>query len=111
MSWSLVIAIGMVFLKTSGYFITGSAAILSDAAGLMDAADPAIQQSIIELLDRETSQRGISYHNLRHRNLGDTNWVEFHLVFPAGVLLSDAHRLATEIEQTLEANFRRPGGQ
>jgi hypothetical protein len=27
--------------------------------------------------------------------------VEFHLVFPAGVLLSDAHRTATEIEGVL----------
>jgi hypothetical protein len=34
MSWSLGIAIGMVFLKMGGYFITGSAAILSDGAGL-----------------------------------------------------------------------------
>jgi cation diffusion facilitator family transporter len=32
MSWSLGIAIGMVFLKMGAYFITGSAAILSDAA-------------------------------------------------------------------------------
>jgi hypothetical protein len=31
MSWSLGIAIGMVFLKMGAYFITGSAAILSDA--------------------------------------------------------------------------------
>jgi divalent metal cation (Fe/Co/Zn/Cd) transporter len=70
----------------------------------MDAADPAVQQSIVQLLDRETSKRGVSYHNLRHRNLGDTNWIEFHLIFPAGVLLSDAHRVATEIEDTLETN-------
>src|ERR1700736_4985031 len=31
-SWSMGVALGMVFLKMGGYFITGSAAILSDAA-------------------------------------------------------------------------------
>jgi cation diffusion facilitator family transporter len=91
-------------LIATNILITGIRLVRSGFSGLMDAADPAIQRSIVELLDRETRQRGISYHNLRHRNLGDTNWVEFHLVFPAGVLLSDAHRVATEIERTLEAN-------
>jgi cation diffusion facilitator family transporter len=92
-------------LIATNILITGIRLVRSGFSGLMDAADPAIQQSIVELLDRETTKRGISYHNLRHRNLGDTNWVEFHLVFPAGVLLSDAHRVATEIEETLEANI------
>jgi cation diffusion facilitator family transporter len=92
-------------LIATNILITGIRLVRSGFSGLMDAADPAIQQNIVELLDRETSQRGVSYHNLRHRNLGDTNWVEFHLVFPAGVLLSDAHRVATEIEETLETNI------
>ena len=92
-------------LIATNILITGIRLVRSGFSGLMDAADPAIQQSIVQLLDRETSKRGISYHNLRHRNLGDANWIEFHLVFPAGVLLSDAHRVATEIEETLETNI------
>jgi cation diffusion facilitator family transporter len=92
-------------LIATNILFTGIRLVRSGFSGLMDAADPAIQQSIVELLDRETNKRGISYHNLRHRNLGDTNWVEFHLVFPAGVLLSDAHRVATEIEEILEAKI------
>jgi cation diffusion facilitator family transporter len=92
-------------LIATNILVTGIRLVHSGFSGLMDAADPAVQQSIIELLDRETKKRGVSYHNLRHRNLGDTNWVEFHLVFPAGVLLSDAHRVATEIEETLGANI------
>jgi cation diffusion facilitator family transporter len=92
-------------LIATNILVTGIRLVRSGFSGLMDAADPTVQQSIVELLDRETSKRGVSYHNLRHRNLGDTNWVEFHLVFPAGVLLSDAHRVATEIEETLETNI------
>ena len=92
-------------LIATNILLTGIRLIRSGFSGLMDAADPTVQQNIVELLDRETSKRGVSYHNLRHRNLGDTNWVEFHLVFPAGVLLSDAHRVATEIEEILGTNI------
>jgi len=101
--WPLIDPLIGILIATN-ILVTGIRLVRSGFSGLMDAADPAVQQNIVELLDRETSKRGVSYHNLRHRNLGDTNWIEFHLVFPAGVLLSDAHRVATEIEETLESN-------
>ena len=88
-------------LVATNLVYTGVRLVHSSFAGLMDEADPEVQKLITEILDRETEHRNVSYHNLRHRNLGDTQWVEFHLVFPAGVLLSDAHRIATEIEDVL----------
>jgi cation diffusion facilitator family transporter len=89
----ILVAINLVY--------TGIRLVQSSFSGLMDEADPKVQKFITEILDRETKHRNVSYHNLRHRDLGDTQWVEFHLVFPAGVLLSDAHRIATEIEEVL----------
>ena len=88
-------------LVATNLVYTGIRLVHSSFAGLMDEADPKLEKLITEILDRETARRNVSYHNLRHRNLGDTEWVEFHLVFPAGVLLSDAHRIATEIEDVL----------
>jgi cation diffusion facilitator family transporter len=88
-------------LVATNLVYTGIRLVQSSFSGLMDEADPKVQKFITEILDRETQRRNVSYHNLRHRNLGDTQWVEFHLVFPAGVLLSDAHRIATEIEEVL----------
>ena len=88
-------------LVATNIVFTGIRLVHSSFSGLMDEADPKLQKFITEILDRETEGRNVSYHNLRHRNLGDTQWVEFHLVFPAGVLLSDAHRTATEIEGVL----------
>jgi cation diffusion facilitator family transporter len=88
-------------LVATSIVYTGIRLVHSSFSGLMDEADPKVQKLITEILDRETEGRNVSYHNLRHRNLGDTQWVEFHLVFPAGVLLSDAHRIATEIEGVL----------
>jgi cation diffusion facilitator family transporter len=73
--------------------------------GLMDKADPETQSRLIEILDSETQQRGLSYHELRHRNMGDSHWVELHLLFPEGVSLADAHRIATEIERAIERSL------
>ena len=81
---------------------SGSGLIRSAFVGLMDKADPAAQAKLTEILDRETEQRGLSYHQLRHRNLGDAHWVDLHLLFPKGLSLADAHRTATDIERVIE---------
>jgi divalent metal cation (Fe/Co/Zn/Cd) transporter len=73
--------------------------------GLMDAADPAAQKQLVAILDRETKARGLTYHALRHRNVGDAHAVDLHLVFPAGVPLEQAHRTATEIEHVIESSL------
>jgi cation diffusion facilitator family transporter len=98
--WTLLDPIIGILVATNIVF-TGIRLVHSSFSGLMDEADPRLQKYITQILDSETERRHVSYHNLRHRNLGDTQWVEFHLVFPAGVLLSDAHRIATEIEEVL----------
>jgi cation diffusion facilitator family transporter len=84
---------------------SGGGLIKSAFIGLMDKADPEAQKKLIEILERETRSRGLSYHHLRHRNLGDAHWVEVHLLFPAGVSLTNAHRIATEIEQVIEVSL------
>jgi cation diffusion facilitator family transporter len=100
--WTLLDPIIGILVATNIVF-TGIRLVHSSFSGLMDEADQKLQKYIIQILDSETERRHVSYHNLRHRNLGDTQWVEFHLVFPAGVLLSDAHRTATEIEEVLSS--------
>jgi cation diffusion facilitator family transporter len=87
---------------------SGGALMKSAWSGLMDTADPAVQKQLIGLLDRETAKHGISYHQLRHRNVGDSHWVEVHLVFPEGASLADAHRTATAIEAVVESSLE-PG--
>ncbi len=84
---------------------SGAGLIRSAFVGLMDKADPAAQARLTEILERETQQRGLSYHRLRHRNLGDAHWVEVHLLFPADGSLADAHRTATEIEEVIEGSL------
>lgn len=81
---------------------SGTGLVKSAFSGLMDRADPADHAILNDTLARETQRRGLSYHQLRHRNLGDAHWVEVHLLFPAGCSLADAHRIATEIELEID---------
>ena len=83
--------------------VSGARLVRRSVSGLMDTADPETDRLIGEIVAEETRKRGISYHNLRHRNIGDAHLVELHLDFPRDALLRDAHRLATEIEDAIES--------
>lgn len=85
---------------------TGLRLIRRSISGLMDATDPDVGREIEKLAQEETRKRGISHHNLRHRNIGDAHLVELHLTFPDNTLLRDAHRVATEVEDALEKRIR-----
>ncbi len=73
--------------------------------GLMDQADPQFTEHLEAILTAETKRRGLTYHALRHRNLGDSIWVDVHLVFPPGALLRPSHESATEIEKAVNDAF------
>ncbi len=85
--------------------VSGIRLVRRSVSGLMDAADPAVHQEIEKIVTAETNKHGITHHNLRHRNIGDAYLVELHLAFPADILLRDAHRVATEIEESLEKSI------
>lgn len=84
--------------------------IRESLGGLLDESDPMMEKNIRELLDREVAQRGLSYHNLRHRHSGRTHWIEFHLVFADQLTVGEAHDSATEIEASI-ADLLRPNGR
>lgn len=84
--------------------------IRESLGGLLDEADPKVEREICVLLDREVGQRGLSYHNLRHRHSGRTHWVEFHLVFDDVLTVGQAHEAATEIEASV-AELLHPDGR
>ena len=84
--------------------------IRESLGGLLDETDPKVERAICDLLDREVGQRGLSYHNLRHRHSGRTHWVEFHLVFDDALTVGDAHEAATEIEASV-AELLHPDGR
>ncbi len=83
--------------------------IRESLGGLLDESDPKVEREISELLEKEVSRRGLSYHNLRHRHSGRTHWVEFHLVFDDALTVGHAHEAATEIEASIAALLHPDG--
>ena len=81
--------------------VSGAGLVRRAARGLMDHADPAVTGRVSRILDEETHDLGISYHALRHRNTGDGQWIDMHLVFDDATSIRDAHRIATRIEHSL----------
>jgi cation diffusion facilitator family transporter len=84
---------------------SGGKLMRQSIGGLMDEVDPETGAQIKQLLDRMTAELGIQYHGLRHRNAGNTMWVEFHLLFAKGTPLELAHQIATQIEESIEKEF------
>lgn len=86
--------------------ISGLRLVRRSIFGLMDAADPEVHRQIEDVVRRQTAKHGIAHHNLRHRNIGDAHLVEMHLTFPRDILLRDAHRIATEVEDAVEQSVQ-----
>jgi cation diffusion facilitator family transporter len=70
--------------------------------GLMDQVETDVEKQLEAILHEACRERGVTMHQLRVRNSGERYWFQFHLVYPDNVLLSEAHRKATEIERLLD---------
>ncbi len=81
---------------------SGGRLIRRSIAGLMDEADLELGRQIRSLLEILAAEHGVQYHGLRHRNTGNTLWIELHLLFGRGISLQAAHAVATQIEESLE---------
>ncbi|MFA5833892.1 MAG: cation diffusion facilitator family transporter [Bacteroidota bacterium] len=79
----------------------GGKLVRQSVGGLMDEANPELEKKIHAILQEETTKRGLHYHELRYRDSGISVWMEFHLLFPKGTMLEDAHAVSTDIEYTL----------
>ncbi len=80
----------------------GGKLVRQSAGGLMDEGNIDLRDSIIKILDAETTIRNLEYHKLRYRESGNIIWIEFHLLFPKSTLLEDAHMAATKIEKEIK---------
>lgn len=111
----LVLLTGWVYwdpicgLAVAGHILISGGRLMGQGwRGLMDQADPSIRRRIEKVLEEQTRQYGVSFHALRYRDLGNMLWVDFHLLFPGGDTIEQAHRQATEIEVAVDGAFRRP---
>ncbi|HQU72040.1 MAG TPA: cation diffusion facilitator family transporter [Calditrichia bacterium] len=102
--WDPICAIAVaVNILVSGFNL-----ISRSASGLLDSADLAVQQRAREMLEEAAAKFGVEFHALRHRDMGNTLWMEFHLLFPDEMSVKEAHRIATAVENYVAEAMDRP---
>jgi cation diffusion facilitator family transporter len=87
---------------------SGGRLVWRSAVGLMDHSDPEAGRKIRDKLDAICSELAIQYHGVRFRTTGYRQIIEVHLLFPRLTTVSDAHRLATILEERLPAELGMP---
>lgn len=95
--WDPIIAM----VVATNILYSGTDLVKKSFIGLMDTADKEMKVVIVNQLTELTKQHSISFHDFKLRSVGTTHWVAFHLLFPDEILLVDAHRIATKIEDAL----------
>ena len=87
---------------------SGGHLVWSSAVGLMDYSDPKAGRKIRDKLDAICSELTVQYHGVRFRTTGYRLIIEVHLLFPRLTSVSEAHRLATILEERLPTELAMP---
>jgi cation diffusion facilitator family transporter len=87
---------------------SGGRLVWRSAVGLLDYSDPKAGRTIRDKLDVICSELSIQYHGVRFRTTGYRQIIEVHLLFPRLTAVSEAHRLATILEERLPAELGTP---
>jgi cation diffusion facilitator family transporter len=106
----LVVATGLAWLDpavaaATAVYVLGSGVhvIRGSVGGLMDAAP---REEIIARVRRtvgEHAEGALEAHDLRMRQSGRLTFLEFHLVVPGAMIVSDAHDICDRVEAALKA--------
>ena len=87
---------------------SGGKLVWQSAVGLLDYSDPDAGRKIRGQLDSICSELNIQYHGVRFRTTGYRQIIEVHLLFPSQTSVSEAHALATTLEERLPAELGMP---
>jgi cation diffusion facilitator family transporter len=98
----VAIAVAANILWSGGHLVWRS------VVGLLDYSDPSAGRKIRDKLDAICSELSIEYHGVRFRTTGHRQIIEVHLLFPGPTSVSDAHRLATILEERLPVELGMP---
>ncbi len=82
---------------------SGWTVLKESVGGLMDQAVPAETLGRIRVRIAEEASGAIEAHDLRTRQAGRMTFVDFHLVVPGDMAVSEAHAICDRIEDALEA--------
>ena len=77
--------------------------IRQSLGGLMDEAVPGEELDEIRKIISANAEGAIEAHDVRTRNAGRVTFIDFHLVVPGSMAVSDAHAICDRIEGALRA--------
>ena len=87
---------------------SGGRLVWRSAVGLLDYSDPQAGKKIREQMDALCAELDIQYHGVRFRTTGYRQIIEVHLLFPRLTSVSEAHGLATILEERLQEELGMP---
>jgi cation diffusion facilitator family transporter len=87
---------------------SGGRLLWQSVKGLLDYSDPKIGHQIRRRLDALCAELGIYYHGVRFRTTGQRQIIEVHLLFPYTMMVGEAHRRATLVEECLSKDLGVP---
>lgn len=120
-TWStLGIAAGLVLIHFTGLYwldpliaivfaciilYTGYGIIRTSLAGIMDEADEALLQQVVQMLQQKRRSNWIDLHNLRIIKYGGTLHLDCHLTVPWYFNVNEAHTEVALLEQSVAEHF------
>jgi cation diffusion facilitator family transporter len=95
--WSILDPLLAIFVAGSILW-SGSILIRASVGGLMDMAPDAAMQKAINDAIRASSEGAIEAHDIRSRVAGTQVFIDFHLVVPGDMSVTEAHSICDRIE-------------
>jgi cation diffusion facilitator family transporter len=80
---------------------TGVRLVGRSVSGLMDAALPAQEQTLIQDVMEKYRRQGVSFHALRTRQAAARRFISVHILVPGEWTVHDAHHLAEDFESDI----------
>lgn len=84
---------------------TGYRIIRTSLAGIMDEADMALLEKLVNILSRNKKENWIDLHNLRVIKYGNVLHIDCHLTVPWYLNINQAHEEIDELAKLIRSNF------
>ncbi|MBS1167799.1 MAG: cation-efflux pump [Proteobacteria bacterium] len=84
---------------------SGWKVVRSSLSGLLDEAVPDDRLASMRTIIAAAASGAIEVHDLKTRHAGKMTFVDFHLVVPGAISVSEAHDICDKIEQAIKEEF------
>ncbi|ACO46032.1 cation diffusion facilitator family transporter [Deinococcus deserti] len=116
---SVGVLIGVLLARMTGWYIldpllavlvainilwSGWHLVRDSVGGLMDIADPQTTRRLRELMSIHAAG-ALEIHDLRTRQAGQVTFVEFHMVVPGEMSVSEAHLICDRLEDAIQVEI------